>query len=185
MQLRWKSFQIEDPTSPGRIVTVLKRSIRCDVNAKQIKQMAVKERHLQSLIDKFERSRVTFERARAVEATFETTWDAKSDVAAASTLRELQARVDEMSHRARVTNADRKGAKNAASALGGRFLRIQITGELFWEIPVMSKTKTEEIGATTEIANTEAGESNQKEKRAPANGALGLMSKWMKSWRGR
>ncbi|TPX77968.1 hypothetical protein CcCBS67573_g00747 [Chytriomyces confervae] len=186
-----ESITLEDPTSPGKLITVLKRTIRADVNSKQIKQMAVKERNLQKLISKFERSLETHQLARARENEFINSLEKRSEAYALETLKNLQEKADALSHRERVAMVAKFNEDAAASkfsdSLGRRILRMQITGELYWETPVPAPTAAvvepvvQKARVVAQPAQEKAAESKEGEKPAPAKGALNMMTQWMKN----
>ncbi|KAJ3014529.1 UNVERIFIED_CONTAM: hypothetical protein HDU68_000237 [Siphonaria sp. JEL0065] len=129
--------------NPGSLITAFKRTLRADVNSKLIKQLAVKERYLQNLIDKFERSLSSFEKSRMYEQEY---------------LKEVE-----------VQNEAKSFCQAEVVAGEGGFL-MDRNGDLFWEIkklPEFAEIKNVASEQTKEMppsahTKTMVGESGER-----------------------
>ncbi|KAI9352782.1 ribosomal protein L17 [Obelidium mucronatum] len=183
-----EEISLEDPMNPGTLVTAYRRTLRSDVNSKQIKQLAVKERYLQNMINKFERSLASFEKSRLHEKEYLKQLEAGSEAQAIARLELLQRKVDSMDVKNRSRFVEKFNAQQAAKN-SIRVLKMNAAGDLFWEVKslpefaeVKQATTPEPIVIAKDTAKDEFKE--DEKKSAPAKGSIKMVDRFMKLFRG-
>ncbi|ORY48187.1 hypothetical protein BCR33DRAFT_714595 [Rhizoclosmatium globosum] len=184
-----EEITLEDPMNPGTLVTAYRRTLRSDVNSKQIKQLAVKERYLQNVIDKFERSLVTYKTSRVYELEYLKTVETKNEAKALSKLRLLQEQVDSMDAKDRGNFVISYNEQNASKD-SSRVLKMDSAGDLFWE--KSESQKLAELAAASTAQSVAAPQRTEKATEpvksetasaAPTKGAVKMIDRMMKFFR--
>ncbi|KAJ3027530.1 UNVERIFIED_CONTAM: hypothetical protein HDU68_003661 [Siphonaria sp. JEL0065] len=179
-----QEITLEDPMNPGSLITAYKRTLRADVNSKLIKQLAVKERYLQNLINKFERSLSSFEKSRVYEQEYLKEVEVQNEAKSLAKLRLLQEKVDSMDAKKRAGFVDKYNEQQATKNLI-RVLKMDGNGDLFWEIkklPEVAEVKKVAAEQAKEVpaAEAKAVEGESGEKATPAKGAVKMLGNLMK-----
>ncbi|KAJ3120021.1 hypothetical protein HK100_000061 [Physocladia obscura] len=185
-----KSIQLENPFAPGTFVTKVTRTLRSDLNSKQIKQLAVKERSLSYLATKLENSLTSFDGARKREAKYAKRVLTEKEVKWTNLLSKLQEKTNSLDSKSRLAFVSKYNKTQSAvaakkSTFVERILRVDAADNLSWEKSEAAiRSEAESTAVLLEekrkTGPVEIKKEDTGEEKSPAHGSLTMLNRVMK-----